>query len=87
VPEFVTAELESDGLASFNIELLPGYSIGFHVVTITSLPDIPGCNIEAFEPVSIIKVLITPPVFTDTEVVPHSKRMGIVGVATALLGA
>ena len=51
------------------------------LLTITSHPDIHGCNTETIEPVSMI-ILITP-IFTHTEGVPHSKRTGNVGVATA----
>jgi hypothetical protein len=56
---------------------------GLASVTLTSLMEIPGCNIETFEPVSKIRLLDMPSIRTEINGVPHSNAILTGGLLTA----
>ena len=56
---------------------------GFRAVTLTSLFDMPGCNIETVYPVSTIKFLSSPSMRTVIERAPCSTAIGTWGLLTA----
>jgi len=56
---------------------------GLASVTLTSLLEIPGCNIETFEPVSKIWLLDMPCITTEINGVPHSNAILTGGLLTA----
>jgi len=59
---------------------------GLASVTLTSLLEIPGCNIEAFEPVSKIKLLDMPSTQIEIKGVPPSNAILTGGLSTAFRG-
>jgi len=60
-------------------------SYGLASVTLTSLLDIPGCNIEAFEPVSRIRLLDMPSILTEMKGVPYSNTI-LTGLIDSFFG-
>jgi len=59
---------------------------GLASVTLKSLLEIPGCNIETFEPVSKIRLLDMPSIQTEIKGIPHSNAILTGGLSTAFSG-
>ena len=59
---------------------------GLASVTLTSLLEIPGCNIETFEPVYKIRLPDMPSIQTEIKGLPHSNAILTGGLSTAFSG-
>jgi len=74
------------GMSSFHIKVSPVTPNGFIAVCRMSLLELPGCKIEIFESVSIIRLQISPSITTWIEGVPCCIVTETMGHATAFSG-